>query len=316
MRYYADESYLHARIYAMKSRLLSLKDYASMARSRNESLIFETEDSGLVTAEEILFREQIADIIRLAETTKIYTPLFLAFFRQFEAFNAKLIMAKAFGLHPLEQWYDIGQYAVLDRNLSDERKTLQDIRPLLKGTYLDKAFDDASTYEQAEMIVDECVLRNMFSASLFFNPQAKHDFQYLIGRRAAVLSVIISLRLKKTYQWDTERINAYLEGFHDIFDGKGLTHLNAVEKQLNSHLERQQAMGAQEPDVLYMEHYLEQNYYNWISAAFHRDFHSVWCVAAYLWLLFYQIKNIFRIVEGRRFGFPPERILSRIICNA
>ena len=49
---------------------------------------------------------------------------------------------------------------------------------------------------------------------------------------------------------------------------------------------------------------------------FHRDFHSVFCVAAYLWLLFYQIRNLFKIIEGRRFGFSPERIIAGIVCDA
>ena len=48
---------------------------------------------------------------------------------------------------------------------------------------------------------------------------------------------------------------------------------------------------------------------------FHRDFHSIYCVVAYLWLLFYQIRNLFKIIEGRRFGFSPEVILARIVCN-
>ena len=117
MRDYADEANLHARIYAMRGRLLSLKDYVSLA-GRNEALSDPAAaGSDPVAAEEFVFREQIADIIPLAEATGIYAPLFLAFFRQFEALNAKLVLAKAFGLQSLEQWYDIGPYAILERSL-------------------------------------------------------------------------------------------------------------------------------------------------------------------------------------------------------
>lgn len=301
----------------MRSRLLSLKDYVSLARTREDAL-YEgaagTPDPAL--KEDDVFKEQISGITPLVEASGIYTPLFLAFFRQFEAINAKLILAKAFGMQPLEQWYDIGNYAVLDRGLIKEIKTSEDLQPVLTGTYLEDVLEDLSSYEQAEIRTDICAARNMYEASAPFSSGAREDFLEIIGRRIAVSSVIMSIRLKKTYQWDDERILPYIGRLHDIFEGKAMPHVKVVKMMLSGHLERQRAIGAQEPDISYMEHYLDQNYYNWISAMFHRDFHSVYCVVAYLWLLYYQIRNLFRIMEGRRFGFPSERILTRIVCNA
>jgi len=315
MRDYADEAYLHARLYAMRSRLLSMKDYVVLARNQNEALYDKTAAPDPVVAEEIVFREQIAKVIPLAEATAIYTPVFLAFFRQFEALNAKLILAKAFGLQTLGQWHDIGRHAILERSLLSESTSLEDILPLLTGTYLSDILEDVSSYEQMEIRVDLCALKNMYEASALFNPDAKLDFQNLMGRRIAVASTILSLRLKKTYQWDEERIRLFLERFHDLFEGKTLLHVKVVEEVLYRHLEQSQAGSAREPSVVDMEHYLEQYYYNWISSVFHRDFHSICCVAAYLWLLLYQIRNLFKIIEARRFGFSPERILAGIVCN-
>lgn len=316
MRDYADEAYLHARIYALRSRLLSLKDYSSLAKSPdNTSYSVAAEIPDTVSEEDAVFKEQIAGIVPLAEATGIYKPLFLAFFRQFEVLNAKLILAKSFGMQPLEQWYDIGHHAILDRSLIKDQKTLKDLQTILKGTYLEDALEDTSSYEKTDMLVDLCAMRNMYKASAFFKSQAKFDFQEFMGRRIAVISAILSMRLKKTYQWDEERIRPYLKRFHNIFEGNIRPQEKVVEKMLSGHLERQQAIGVQKPDVVYMEHYLEQNFYNWISSMFHRDFHSVYCVVAYLWLLYYQIRNLFRIIEGRRFGFPSERILTRIVCN-
>lgn len=317
MRDYADEAYLHARIYAMKSRLLSLKDYESLARTRDDTLYDNTAGTpDPVSAEDDVFREQIAAILPLAESVRLYSPLFIAFFRQFEAINAKLVLAKAFGMQPLEQWYDIGDYAILDRSLIKETKTPEDLQPVLKGTYLEDALEDLSSFEQTEIRVDLCAARNMYDVSDSFPSGARRDFLEIMGRKIAVASVIMSLRLKKTYQWDDKRIRPYIEKLHGIFEGKTLSHIKVVEKMLSWHLERQRAIGGHEPDIAYMEHYLDQNYYNWVSAMFHRDFNSVYCVAAYMWLLYYQIRNLFRIMEGRRFGFPAERILTRIVCKA
>ena len=316
MRDYADEAYLHARIYAMRSRLLTLKDYVSLARSRDDALYDSTGTHDIASLEDALFKEQTSGVISLAEASALYAPLFLAFLRQFEAINAKLILAKAFGLQPLEQWYDIGNYAVLDRSLVSETKTIKILPAVLKGTYLEEAMEDPSSYEQTEIRVDLCSARSMYEASASFPGQSRRDFMEIMGRRIAVISMILSIRLKKTYHWNDEEINSYLARFHDIFEGKTRHQVKLVEKMLRGHLERQKALGGQEPDVVYMEHYLEQNYYNWISTMFHRDFHSVFCVAAYLWLLYYQIRNLFRIMEGKRFGFSPERILTRIVCNS
>jgi len=96
MHDYADEANLHARLYAMRSRLLSLKEYASLARSQDGTL----SDKGaghpdLIVGQEILFQGQIAKILPLAEATHLYTPLFLAFFRQFEAVNANSFWRKS-----------------------------------------------------------------------------------------------------------------------------------------------------------------------------------------------------------------------------
>jgi vacuolar-type H+-ATPase subunit C/Vma6 len=316
MRDYADEVYLHARIYAMRSRLLSLKDYVSLARNQGEALYGNAEGvPDPAEAGEIVFREQTASIIRLAETTAIYAPLFLSFFRQFEALNAKLILARAFGFQSLEQWYDIGQYATLDRSLLKKTTPLQDILPLLKGTYLAHVLEDVSSFEQTEIRVDLCSARDLYAASGLFKADAKLDFQNLIGRRIAVTSAILSLRLKKTYQWDEERTRVYLAKFHEAFDGETLMHIKILEEVVDRHLEHLRANGMQEPSLVDIEHFLEQHYYKWISSMFHRDFHSICCVVAYLWMLYYQIRNLIKIIEGRRFGYSPERILANIVCN-
>ena len=132
----------------------------------------------LLQAEEILFQEQIAKILPLAEATKLYTPLFLAFFRQFEALNAKLILAKIFGLQTLEQWYDIGPYSILQRCLLSETTTLTrypcgvELAPI--SQMCSKMYQITGRWK---IRVDICAARNLYEASAPLNPEAKLDFR-------------------------------------------------------------------------------------------------------------------------------------------
>lgn len=312
MRDYADENYLHARISAMRSRLLRLPDYLSLSGKQDEIL------SGKPTADpaarcEKIFQEQIAVLIPVAEACPLYAPLFLAFLRQFEALNAKLIGAKAFGLSSLGQWYDIGPYALLKQSMLQE--DLQHIRPLLTNTYLAYAFEETESYGQIESRVDLCAAKNFHEASVAFPVGAKRDFQELLSRRIALTSLILSLRLKKTYQWGDEKIRNFLKKFHDAFDGRALPQVRIADNLLSRYLEKLRSGGAPDPSVSDCEHYLEQHFYNWISFLFHRDYHSVYSVVCYLWMLGYQIRNLFKIVEGHRFNFSAERIMGGMICN-
>jgi vacuolar-type H+-ATPase subunit C/Vma6 len=316
MRNYADEANLHARIHAMRSRLLSLHDYASIVRGEHANSFKLSTARDLIEAKETLFREQIAPVVGLAEAYDKYTPLFLAYLRQFEVHNAKILLAKAAGLESEEQWYDIGPFAIMEKGLLAEKLSLAGIRSLIASTYLDDDFKDTASYRQMEIRADICAARNFFRSANSLSGQAKKDFQNMMQRRIAVLTVIWSYRLRGYYHFSDEKVRFYMQRFHDLFDGYAKSHIRSVEEELNRHLEQLHKEGGQEPSIVDIERHLEQNYFAWVSSMFHRDFHSIYCVLAYLWLLFYQIRNLFRIIDGRRFGFSAEAILDKLICEA
>jgi hypothetical protein len=167
-----------------------------------------------------------------------------------------------------------------------------------------------------ETRVDLSVERNWRAASVSFSGEAKLDYQGLMCRRMAVVSALISLRLRKTYQWDEEKIHAYLTPFHDIKGVGVLSQVKGVEKAISKYVDEVRSVGASEPSPAEIERYIAQYDYDWISSAFHRDFFSVSCVVAYLWLVAYQIRNLLKINEGRRFGFTLDQIMGRIVCCA
>jgi vacuolar-type H+-ATPase subunit C/Vma6 len=314
MRNYADADNLHARIYAMRGRLLSLHDYASITREQGSDKI--SGNRNMIEAKERLFREQIASVLSLAEAYDKYTALFLAYLRQYEAHNAKLLLTRALGKESLDQWYDIGPFATLNKDLLTKNLSLDEIKSLLADTYLACDFTDVSSFRRMEIQMDISTARNLYNASASLSGQAKKEFQEMMLRRIAVLSVIWSYRLRGYYRFRDEQVRSSLKKFHDLFGGHVEPQVRIVEESLNQRIEQLQKSGAQKPSVVDIEHHIEQDYYAWVSSQFHRDFHSIYCVIAYLWLLFYQIRNLFRIIDGRRFGFSPEAMLNKMICEA
>lgn len=315
MRNYADEANLHARIYALKSRLFTRGNYASIIRDRqtNPQLSFAPDT---ITAKEALFQEQIAPVIGLTCAYPKYTPLFRAYLQQFEARNARTLLARAAGLESEVEWYDIGQFAVLDRSLLAEKLSPAEIRSLVAGTYLDDDFKETLSYRHMEIRMDICIARNLYRSSALLPAHAQKEFRDVLQRRIALLTIIWSQRLRRNYRFREEKISLYLQKFYEIFtDGDG-SPIQTAQEALNRQLEQIYKGSSQEPSLADVEHRLEQNYFAWISSIFHRDFHSLYCVVAYLWLLFYQIRNLFCIIDGRRFGFSAEALLNKLICES
>ena len=313
MRDYADEVHLHARLYAMRSRLLTRKDYDALVRnpaSLSSEMAAAVFDTPLVLQK--IFREQIAPILVLAEAYSRYIPLFLAFFRQYEAQNIKMLLAKLFGRQGLDQWYDIHPYAVASQDELRKADSIEALVTLLKGTYLEEIFKEVSGYDQMDARVDVCIIRQFYAASVDFTKDAKLDFEALLNKRMDIMQAMFSARLRRTYQWNAENIRVFLK---KGWETSGGNQKGAAEDLLLRRLEEARTGGASEPALSDIERDLEQDDYNRISQAFHRDFFSVVCVLAYLWLMDCQIRNLCKMVEGRRFGFSPEQIMSKMVCG-
>jgi len=315
MRYYADQDNLHTRLYAMRSRLLGLKDYASIVRDKESFYAKSSSVHDYIKSKETVFREQIASIIHLTEATSNYAPLFIAFLRQYEMENVKLLLAKIFDRQCLEQWYDIGPYATLDRSLLENKPSLHQIKEILTDTYMEDLCRDFTSYERLEIRADICAIMDLRASSVSFSPGSRRVFRSFMTKRIAILMMIRRWRLRENYHWSDEQTDRYLDMFNNLFENPAWPQFRMVEKALNRRLEKLRKSGGQTPTAEDIEHHLEQYYYGWVSSMFHRDFHSIYCVVAYLLLLSYQIKNLFCIIEGLRFGLSTEAILERVICE-
>jgi vacuolar-type H+-ATPase subunit C/Vma6 len=316
MRNYADVPYLHTRIYAMRSRLFAFRDYAMMIREQEAIPGNISGIPDMTEAKETLFRQQIAPVINLALAYEKYTPFFIANLRHYETHNAKILLARAAGRQSLEQWYDLGPFALLDKRLLEERLSLDEIKSLLADRYLDDDFKTISSYRQLVIHLDVCTAGNLYHSADSLSGSDALEFREMMLKRIAVMTLIWSCRLKAYYRFNHERIRFHMDRIHELYGGKAWYRVGLEQEALDRHLEQLRKETGQEPSVVDIEHHLELNYYAWITSMFHRDFHTIYCVVSYLWLLFYQIRNLFRIIEGKRFGLSVDTILSKMICEA
>lgn len=315
MEHYADEVNIHARIYAMKSRLLTLADYAALSRDRDAIFAGVPQAHDYIQAKEMVFARQIQGIVSIAEAVEVYAPLFIAFFRQYEAANAKLILAKAYRRQIHELWYDIGPYAILGRGLLQDALRPDEIKSVLAKAYLDDEFVHASGYERLEMCIDMNALKSLHESSALLRTEAKTVFEEFMLKRIAVITLVWHYRLKEYYHKDDEVIKRYLAGLHLLVGDRVWPQVKIVEEALGVRLAQQTRPAGMTHTSMDAEYYLEQYYYRWVSSMFYQDFHSIYCVLSYLWLLYYQVKNLFRIIEGVRFSLSEGEILEGIISE-
>jgi len=315
MRHYADEPNLHARIYAMRSRLFALRDYGLMIREQDAMPGNVSAVQDLTEAKTLLFRQQIAPVITLAYAYEKYTPFFLGNLRQYETKNARLLLAKAAGCSILEQWYDISPFAKLDRGLLDETLSLDDLRPLLVDTYQDEGFKTIRGYRQLAIHLDVCTARLLYHSADSLAGSSAREFRQMMQKRMAVMTLIWSNRLRAYYRFSDEKIHRHLASINDLYGGRAWYRIRLEQEAQDARLEQLRKDTGQELSVAEIEHDLERRYYAWIASMFHRDFHGIYCVVAYLWLLFFQIRNLFRILDGRRFGLSAEAILGSLTCD-
>ena len=314
MKNYADADYIHARIAAMRSRLLAGRDYAVLVREQMSASA--SAPGNTLLDREALFREQIAPVIAIAGAYAPYTPLFVAFLRLYEVQNVKILLAKAADMMPPEQWYDIAPHAIVEKELLQKKLTGEDLRSLFAGTYLASCFAGAFAPRRMAIRLDLCAAANLYNAACLLDGQAQREFQDVALKRVAVLTLLWSSRLQTYYSARDEQLASLLEKFQAFFSGPASAQVRLLEEALARYADERQKSTGQKPSPIDIERYLERFFYAWISSMFHRDFHSLYGVAAYLWLLFYQIQNLYRIRDGRRFGLSAEAVLDALCCEA
>ncbi len=325
MNFYADSNYIHAKIYALHSLLLSRKDYYEMARSGNFTLVAPGVNAGNIknsytSVKETLFESQISLVISLTEASESYRRVFILFLRYFEILNLKLLYAKAFGRNPApSMWYNTGEFAVLDRGMISDNTDVAALLKYTQNTWMRDILtsESATSFEEVEFSIDRAALRLAaeFPNSMSFSRGA--DSVKIISGLAAYFRLAWSWRLQNVYSWDEPSSRRYIESNISIpaYSFGIRTSVEEWERFLvkqvqNSHVDMLTGVG-----VISAERVMERALLRDFSRTFHENFHSINTVTCYLALLYRQIRNLFAITDGLRFGLDPDMIMENVICE-
>ena len=322
MNPYKDKDYLHAKIHALRDQLLKRNDYIKIINAQKPHLAFpalisDTDAEDPSKVKEKIFRNQIKKLLVFIELSDCYKSLFKAFLRFFETGNVKLLLAKAFGrTMVIEQWNNISPYNAFDKDLLQRNISPDELKSLLGNTYLNNVFagDLPSKYEEFESRIDFYAVRYFFDFSKEISFSQRSIFQEVMLRKIVLLKIVWSFRLRQNYGWDDDKVSDHLSPLYDFldeFNGKPELIIK-IERQMNKKVP-QTSDGI--PEVSDIENELERDFWTYVWKTFSRDFHSIYCVISYLWLLYYQIHNLFRIIEGLRFNVSPDIISRKIICE-
>lgn len=323
MNFYADSNYIHARIYALHSQLLRRKDYNDIAVSGHFQTVIPGLDTGNIknnstTIKERIFESQAGIVISLAEASESTRDIFILFLRYFEALNLKLLCAGAYGHTPDPSiWYNIGAYAVLGREMPAVSSGVESMIELTGNTWMQSMFSgkEAATFYEAERLIDSGMFRMVedFIYSISFTDR---DFSMeLAAGFTAYMRIGWSRRLQYIYQMEPGSISEYT-GINMSVMGSKKNFKRQVDEQELKFLKMTGDTDYTNGEGLSVaERAMRRILIRNVSRMFHRNFHSVNTVTCYLVLLFMQIRNLFSLADGLRFGLPPDVIMENIICE-
>ena len=327
MYFYADIVYVHAKIHALYGDLFRKKEYVDLINSGNFNALsphlkLTFQKSLYIDAKEILFKNQIEKLLILIDANKEYRDLFIAFLSIFERNNIKLLLSKAFGREFLiEQWNDIGPYKIVNKKLLNEDFTLDYFYKCIKNSYLGPILieDEEPRYEIIESRLDFTIISRIFKYSQRLSKSKKNIFQDLMIRRLLITYITWQYRLQTSYKWPKERIEEHLQELYTGVAGElnDFKLYNSIELEIEKIISHQfkGKQISEDYGIDELEKHLELYFFRYLKKNFNRDFHQIYSVVSYLWLLTYQIQNLFSIVEGMRFGVGSEIILKKLIVE-
>lgn len=327
MNFYADSNYIHAKICALHGLLLAGRDYYDIAKNGNFQSLVPGLDTGNIKNDYTLIKERIFDsqvsmVISLAEASASSRRIFILFLRYFETLNLKLLCAKAFGREPSPfLWYNIGDLAVLDRGMLTDNTDMAAILKYTGNTWMRNILttDSAGSFEEVEFLIDRAALRIAAEFPYSMKFSRRNDSMKIVSGLAAYFRLSWSRRLEYIYAWDPERIMDYIESNMVLPEyGRAMrVCIDEWEKRLMKQLGDDSGgiMPGGDSGLITAEKIMERTLLRDFSRMFHENFHSINTLACYLVLLYCQIRNLFSIVDGLRFGLAPDMIMENVICE-
>jgi len=317
---YADKNYKHAKIYALQNLLLKKNEYLDLIHSADFSPLSsepfrENEIKKPLSLKESVFRKQIEKIIRMIESGHYYRDYFVRFLRKYELENIKFIFSRLYGFNDIHvNWYDISPYNSIGHEIFSGDITWNDLRDQFSGTFFSSLFDYVSLpdYQVLDMRTDFLIFELIYDIPEKLTVKQRNIYNEICVKRAATIKTVWYYRLRYFYGWNQERIKSYLSVFDEqiITTGRSSNLLEETEREVAADIKHKFTDSVDKIDsYLYkIERFVENRFFQYVSGIFFRDFFSVYPVVSYLWQLSYQIENLFRIIDGKKFKLSSEKI--------
>jgi len=320
----ADTTYIISKVHALHDFLLKYDDYREIVSTRSFRKIspaasYTIEKDNYIAVKEALFRNQIEKIIFLALINTSYRNLFRAFFFAFDAINIKQAAAHIFSRTPLTvQWFNTAPFSSISRDMLNGDFNAADLLQYLEsiGIHAGPLYHRRGMYERIASSIDAAVLTRFLEFGSELSPSQAKGYYDIILRFYLITLRLWKRRLKYNYSWTDEQIEEHLAPVSSITHGSG--KLGKITQQIDSHLDViiKKAGTALPHTAAQLSSILMKACVRHSAKIYHSSFHSVSCVVSFLLLLYFQIHNIFRIVEGLRFLQTPESVLDGILCEA
>ncbi|MCP4727813.1 MAG: V-type ATPase subunit [bacterium] len=221
----------------------------------------------------------------------------------------------------IELWYDTYPHNIFDRELLEDITTPEILKKNLGNTFLGEVFQSEETpdFKTLESRIDYAIIINLFAFSKELFPEQRQIFFNIATRKIISLKIAWSNRLELIYGWDHARIEEYMFNIDELVNRYKEIQKAApgLEIEIGKNIKErfQDISQMKTDDILEIEFFLEKDYWLYISKLFHKDFHAIYPVVSYLCLLYYQIQNLFCIIEGFHFNVPSDEIHKKIICE-
>lgn len=331
MNQYADTTYVRAKIYALKKTFFNKEDYLKVINSGTIKYLYpelydDRDDLRYLLNKEIIFKHQLLKLRILIESNNEYAPLFKSSLTSFEIKNIKLLILKNLGIPaPLRVWFDVTPYNILPNNLYNQVLSKSDITNLLKRFNIDsdssgEAQDNESPYEYLDEKLYCEMLKSSLKHSRNLNSRDKKIFEWIYLFNFVSFIHISSLRLKENYGYKSERIIEFADkryqSIHKI--GIPIERILSIQKEIRvSLLKRGYSIDEESAiqNIQTIELVLFNLHFSMIDKLYCSNFHSIISLVCFIWMIRYQIANLFTIIEGFRFNISREEISRRMICG-
>lgn len=327
MEQYADKMYVHARVMALHADMLKKNDYADIAHTKNIQKALPGYSSDIntenyIAVKEKIFNHHIKKLIILTKASKDYRHLFKAFLLLFDRENIKQMLSKAFNRGVIiSQRFEVAPFQVMPADFAQRSVTAEEAIAVLNNTLRLGLPAKDSTFEMVEVALDFYCYALIAQCARRYMPGDRNKLRVLLSIRTELIRRTWSLRLRHLYRWSQDDIDDFLLSRESLYGFQSLTpaQTRAVEKALAGFsVDGASGWGGDgEPDERLIQEEIrsEKYFYRVLKKTIRLDFHSIWPVISYLWLLYYQIYNLFRVIEAVRFGIRPEIIMQSVICE-